>query len=231
MPGSKSLANRALLVAALADGRSELTNLPSAGDTTCMVDALTALGVSVRYQPSSSSASIVGAHGLWRADDVDLDVRDAGTVYRFVTAAACIGHGRYRIDGTPRIRERPIGGLVEALRALGARVDYDDAPGRCPLSIDAAGLDGGTVRLSDPASSQFLSALLMAAPLARRDVFIEVSGALRSRPYVDLTRRVMEAFGVSFVWDDQDRFVVPGNQHYQAAAYAVEPDASGAAYF
>ncbi|MCK6485256.1 MAG: 3-phosphoshikimate 1-carboxyvinyltransferase [Phycisphaerae bacterium] len=243
LPGSKSIAQRALLLAALADGRSTLHNLSDADDARRMIDCLQRLGVAMPPWPGSESTqslpddfapprslTLSGCSGHWRADEADLHAGESGAVARFIAAAACLGTGRYRVDGLPGLRARPMQGLTDALAELGAMIGFDDAPGRLPLTIMAHGLRGGLVVLSAPDSSQFVSALLMVAPFARQDVFIAVEGPLRSRPYVDMTLRLMDSFGVSAVVD-ANRFIVPAAQRYVAQTLTIEPDASAAACF
>jgi len=231
LPGSKSITNRALLIAALADGRSTLEHLPAAGDVRVMRAALERLGITIRHDAPTGPAEIEGCGGHWPVDEAELDARDAGTVARFLTAALCIGTGNYRLDGTPRLRERPIAGLLDALRAAGATVDCLEGEGRFPIEVRAGGLRGGRVEISDPESSQFLSALLMAAPFARQDLFITVGGDLPSRSYVLMTRRVMDHFGAAAIDDGERRFILPAGQRYRGAALTIEPDASSASYF
>jgi 3-phosphoshikimate 1-carboxyvinyltransferase len=259
LPGSKSLTNRALLVAALAGGTSPLEGVLLADDTRLMIEALRALGIGVQELASDPSgrreaAEVVveGRGGYWPNAEADLFCGNAGTAMRFLTAACAIGHGEYRLDGVPRMRARPIGDLVDALRSLGAPIEYEEREGYCPLRVHARGLRGGTVRLESPPSSQFVSALLMAAPYAARDVMIDVAGALPSEPYVGITLRVMEAFGAAVVEErcstaapgcesspavlgcvpgGPRKFIVPARQTYRATRYRIEPDASAAAYF
>lgn len=228
VPGSKSLANRALLIAALADGRSEITNVPDALDVRYMIESLRLLGVPI--QTDGPRARVSGAGGAWRSDDLSLDVGDAGTVLRFLAAAVCVGVGEYRLDGGAQIQNRPIGGLVDALRSLGPRISYEKAAGHCPIHIETSGLRGGHVAFDSPDSSQFVSALLMAAPLARGDIFIEVTAPIHSRPFLDMTIRTMSEFGVQ-VLAEGDRFIVAAPQCYQGSTVAVEPDATSASYF
>ena len=230
-PGSKSLSNRALLAAALARGESRLTGLLLAEDTRLMIDALRSLGIPIHLDEQRAAARVLGRGGYWPNAEADLFCGNAGTVIRFLTAACAVGHGAYRLDGVPRMRQRPIGDLVNALRDLGALIGYEDREGYCPLTVQARGLRGGTARFDRPDSSQFVSALLLAAPAAADDVLIECSGPLPSAPYVAMTLRVMESFGVGVVASADRRFIVPGRQTYSAAEYHVEPDASAATYF
>ncbi|MFQ5430061.1 MAG: 3-phosphoshikimate 1-carboxyvinyltransferase [Phycisphaerae bacterium] len=231
LPGSKSLTNRAVLVAALARGTSQIEQLLLADDTRLMLDAVEALGVRVTLDEQRHHARITGCGGHWPNGEADLFCGNAGTAIRFLTAACCAGRGAYRLDGAPRMRERPIGPLVDALRDLGAAVGYEAAPGYCPITISANGLRGGEVAFHRPPSSQFVSALLMAAPLAMHDVMIDVAGTLPSRPYVAMTLKVMEAFGVQVIEDGFRRFIVPAPQTYSAGRFKVEPDATAASYF
>lgn len=230
-PGSKSLTNRYLACAALADGRSTLHGASLSDDTHAMLAGLTALGVAAEVVAGRPEITITGGRGNLTADDVEIDVGNAGTAMRFLTALACLGFGRRRLDGSPRMRARPIGALVDALTALGAQIGYESTPGCPPLGVLARGLSGGEVVFNTPPSSQFLSALLMVAPYATQDVLMRVEGPLTSRPYVDMTIDVMRAMGVEALANDEGRFIVPAFQRYQAGTYAIEPDASAATYF
>lgn len=231
LPGSKSLTNRALLVAALAGGTTQVRHVLLADDTRIMLRALETLGLDISLDEVACCATVSGCGGHWPVDDVDIHCGNAGTVIRFLTAACCAGFGDYRLDGVPRMRQRPIGDLVSALRELGAQIRYDGDEGYCPLSIRGRGLRGGRVRFHGTPSSQFVSALLMAAPLAAGDVYIDISGELPSEPYVAMTLKVMEAFGVEAVHEKMRKFIVPGRQTYASGRYDVEPDASAASYF
>ncbi|RMF82168.1 MAG: 3-phosphoshikimate 1-carboxyvinyltransferase [Planctomycetota bacterium] len=229
-PGSKSLTNRALVCAALAEGESTLRGASCSDDALLMIDGLRSLGIRIEHR--DGAVRVRGCRGFLPRADVDLDAGNAGTVMRFLTALATLGNGRYRIDGSERMRARPIGDLVHALQSLGAGIGFDQQSGYPPLTMASHGLTGGTVVFERPPSSQFLSALLMVAPYAANDVMIEVRGALPSRPYVDMTLAVMRAFGVeSLAAADAPRFIVPSGQRYCACVYDVEPDASAATYF
>ncbi len=229
-PGSKSLTNRYLACTALADGRSVLRGASVADDAHAMQSGLAALGVRTDVYADRPDIVVHGCNGVLPADEAEIDAGDAGTAMRFLTALACLGMGDHRLDGSPRMRERPIGPLVGALMALGAQIGYEDVPGYPPLTVAARGLTGGEVAFNTPPSSQFLSALLMVAPYAKRDVMIRVDGELPSRPYVDMTMDVMRSLGVELVEKDGRRFIVPAYQRYQAGEYAIEPDASAATY-
>lgn len=230
VPGSKSLTQRMMICAALADGMSTLQGALLADDTRAMADGLRALGVSVRLIEERSEIEIEGCRGHIRADQADLNTGPAGTAMRFLTALACLGHGLRRIDGSQRMRQRPIGALVDALHELGAEIGYEQQPGYPPLTFMAHGLTGGEVVLDSPQSSQFVSAILMAAPYAARDVMIRVDGPLPSRPYVDLTLDAMRSFGVEIL-EANGRFIVPSSQRYVGGSKTIEPDASSATYF
>lgn len=231
LPASKSLANRYLACAALADGTSELTGATLSDDVEAMLGALRQLGIGVVFSDRARRITVTGCAGHLPEEEADLDVGAAGTAMRFLTALVCLGRGRYRLDGSARMRQRPIADEVDALRDLGAQIGYEAVLGCPPLNIQAVGLLGGTVVLRTPPSSQFLSALLMAAPYAQQDVFIEIQGPLVSQPYVALTIDVQRSLGVEIVNDDFQRFIVPAPQRYRAGTFAIEPDASAATYF
>lgn len=231
LPGSKSLTNRALLLSAMANGTSHIHDVLIADDTRFMLDALHALGIEWSLDERKRVVRIAGAGGYWPSGEADLFCGNAGTVMRFLTAACCVGQGDYRLDGIERMRKRPLGELVNALRDLGANIGYEGESGFCPLTIRARGLRGGSVRFDHPPSSQFLSGILMAAPRAAQDVLIEVEGALPSEPFVRMTLGIMDAFGASVVEDRMQKFIVPAGQTYEARPYDIEPDATAASYF
>lgn len=230
-PGSKSITNRVLLLAALAEGRSRIENALFADDSRLMIDALSALGVSVAADEDQRTAWVTGCGGRWPVGDAHLYGGNAGTVVRFLAAALCLGQGEYVLDGSARMRQRPISPLVDALRNLGAQISHGHQDGALPIQIAARGLRGGPVRLDAPESSQFVSALLMPAPLARADVLIDVVGPVVSGPYVRMTQSLMERFGAVVIADGVCKFIVPALQRYDAQEIAVEPDASAATYF
>jgi 3-phosphoshikimate 1-carboxyvinyltransferase len=229
-PGSKSLTNRALIVAALADGKSSLTGVLDSQDTRVMVESLKRLGIHLNHDPSQATISIEGCRGLPPAGKAELFLENSGTSIRFLTALCSLGRGSYRLDGNARMRERPIGELTAALAALGARVRCEFDNGCPPVIVEGSGITGGKVHIGGDTSSQFLSALLMVAPAALGPVTIEVRGALVSEPYATMTRQVCEAFGVSIAASDTGAFQV-NPQRYQARQYNIEPDASAASYF
>jgi 3-phosphoshikimate 1-carboxyvinyltransferase len=229
IPGSKSLTNRALVLGALSDGATVLINALFSDDTVVMVDALRRLGFAVAVDAPTFTMTVEGRGGEVPVHEADLFVGGAGTVMRFLTAMVSLGQGRYRLDGIPRMRERPIGDLVDALARWGASAAAAD--GRPPVTVDAHGLAGGSTSVRGDASSQFLSALLMIAPYARMDCEVEVAGRLVGAPYVEMTIAAMDAFGVVVDRRSPERFHVRAGQRYRAREYGVEPDASSAAYF
>jgi 3-phosphoshikimate 1-carboxyvinyltransferase len=230
VPGSKSITNRALLVAALATGESVLEGALFSDDTRYMAEAWTRLGVGVEADAPANRFIVRGCGGAIPAARAELFVGNAGTAMRFLVAALCLGHGRFHIDGTPRMRQRPIQDQLDALAQLGAQVRCTAAAGCPPVLVDADGLAGGHASLTAAKSSQFLSAVLLVAPYARTAVAVEVAGALVAAPYIDMTIGVMRAFGVAVERDGYRRFVV-APQRYGGRRYAIEPDASSAHYF
>jgi len=227
VPGSKSVTNRALLLAALATGPSVLRGALDADDTRAFAGGLRSLGVSVDAG-DARAWRVAGAGGRLPAREADVFCAEAGTAARFLLAAAAAGDGAYRFDATQQLRRRPMAALLEALRAQGAATDPPGAD-RLPLTLLARGLDGGELRLPGDTSSQFISALLMAAPLGEAPLELVVDG-LVSRPYVDMTLAMMAQFGVETERRGHERFRVPPAA-YAGRDYAVEPDASTASYF
>jgi 3-phosphoshikimate 1-carboxyvinyltransferase len=230
LPGSKSYTNRALLIAALARGRSEITQALSSDDTHYMHRALEVLGVHI-HDADEHTFIVDGVDGRFPASDATLDVGGAGTAARFLTAAVALGHGTFVVDGSDAMRKRPIQPLIDGLRQLGVDIEARDGNGCPPVVVRAAGIPGGRTRVRGDISSQYFSALLMAAPYAAEDVQIEVEGDLVSAPYVTMTLSTMAEFGVDAERDGERWFRVPAGQHYEAHHYSVEPDASAASYF
>ncbi len=231
LPGSKSYTNRALVIAALAQGQTRIEHALDSDDTRYMSKALRSLGIKVDHHPASDAFEVRGEGGRIPASSADLFIGNAGTAARFLTAVVSLGHGEYRIDGVGRMRERPIGPLLAALRQLkveAASEMREDCP---PLTIRSTGLVGGTVEIDGEISSQFVSALMMVAPCTSVGIELVVRGDLVSKPYVDLTASIMAEFGASIENDRYRRIRVPGHQAYTARTYVVEPDASGASYF
>jgi 3-phosphoshikimate 1-carboxyvinyltransferase len=233
VPGSKSITNRALLIAALAGGPSTLTGALFSDDTRYMAGALNQLGITVRGDEQSETFEIDGGGGTFPAESGLLFIGNSGTTARFLTAALTLSHGAYIVDGVPRMRERPIAPLLDALNQLGANVASQDGTGCPPVVVTANGLPGGTCRLAGNQSSQYFSGLLIAAPYAEQGVTIEVDGELVSSPYIEITVDVMESFGVtsSINTDAWRSFRILPGQRYEGRHFVVEPDASNASYF
>lgn len=229
-PGSKSLTNRALIVSALARGTSVLNGVLDSRDTQVMVDSLQKLGIPLEHATATRSIKITGCGSRIPATDAELWLENSGTSIRFLTALCALGQGRYRLDGNPRMRERPIGDLVDSLREFGVQIDCE-FDNRCPpVLMTGHGLPGGTSSVKANVSSQFLSAVLMVAPCALETVQIEIQGELVSEPYVDMTINVMSSFGVTVERPRPGVFQIPP-QTYAATTYEIEPDASAASYF
>ncbi len=228
LPGSKSITNRALLVAALADGPSVLSGVLDAEDTAAMLDCLFRLGV--QLTTSGDTVTVEGCGGRWPATEATLDARQAGTVGRFLPAALALGQGRYRLDGAAQLRERPLGPLVEALRQLGGEVHELGAPGCLPIEVVGHGAAdlGGEVALAADVSSQFVSGLMLAGPLLAGGLRIRLTSDVVSRPYLTMTAAVMAAFGGrATVGADQ---ILVESGRYRGRDYRIEPDASAASY-
>jgi 3-phosphoshikimate 1-carboxyvinyltransferase len=229
-PGSKSITNRALICAALAKGKSTLTGALASEDTEVMIQSLRRLGIQVEIESGGDQLNVQGFGARWPNQKAELFIGNSGTSVRFLTAMLATGKGEYRLDGVPRMRQRPIGDLTEALRALGAEVSSENGDNCPPVIVKARGLSGGTVSVRGDVSSQFLSALLMAAPYAKSSLVIEVEGDLVSRPYVEMTLAVMKSFGVDAAMEGWARISVE-RKDYRPTIYAIEPDASAASYF
>ncbi|MBC7856138.1 MAG: 3-phosphoshikimate 1-carboxyvinyltransferase [Pirellulaceae bacterium] len=230
-PGSKSITNRALVCAALAEGTSNLSGTLNSEDTQVMIDSLQRLGIPVERQDDGSRLIVSGCGGKIPASEAELFVGNSGTTIRFLTAMTTLGHGTYRLDGVPRMRERPIADLLAALNQLGADARSEAGSGSPPVIVRASGLPGGRATIRGDISSQFLSGLLMAAPLAHENVELIVEGELVSQPYVTMTIGVMREFGVHAHYSGLSRFVIAGHQRYRACDLAIEPDASAASYY
>ncbi|MFI6262914.1 3-phosphoshikimate 1-carboxyvinyltransferase [Micromonospora sp. NPDC051006] len=224
-PGSKSITNRALLCASLAPGRSTLTGTLFADDTRAMLDAVTARGAVVVADEASSTVTVTGVDPRTSAGASTVDARRSGTTSRFILPAAALSPHRTVVDGTPQLRARPFGPVIEALRHLGATVEELERPGFLPVAV-AGPIRGGHVQLPGHLSSQFLSGLLMAGPLMRDGLDVELTSPLVSVPYLKMTLAVMAAFGV-----DADGLSVPPGGSYRPTDFAIEPDASAASYF
>lgn len=233
LPGSKSVSNRALLLAALAKGTTRLTNLLDSDDIRHMLKALTKLGVEYQLSEDKTVCTVQGLGRPFAASEAqELFLGNAGTAMRPLAAALCLGQGEFVLTGEPRMKERPIGHLVDALRESGAQIEYLENEQYPPLKITATGLKAGEVNIDGSISSQFLTAFLMAAPLAQGEVTINIVGELVSKPYIDITLHIMKQFGVNVINHDYQRFVVPAGQQYRSPGqFLVEGDASSASYF
>ncbi|MHB1591470.1 MAG: 3-phosphoshikimate 1-carboxyvinyltransferase [Sulfuricella sp.] len=233
LPGSKSISNRTLLLAALAEGVTEVKALLASDDTRHMLAALKQLGVNWAQHGDSRDYRVEGVGGEFPVKRADLFLGNAGTAFRPLTAALALSHGDYKLSGVPRMHERPIGDLVDALRQLGADIAYLGNEGYPPLAIKPAQIKAaGRVSVRGNVSSQFLTALLMAAPLARQDVTIEVVGELISKPYIEITLNLMRRFGVAVERLGWQAFTIRAGQAYRSpGAIHVEGDASSASYF
>ncbi|NCW90255.1 MAG: bifunctional 3-phosphoshikimate 1-carboxyvinyltransferase/cytidylate kinase, partial [Rhodocyclales bacterium] len=238
LPGSKSLSNRILLLAALAEGETEVRDLLKSDDTDRMLEALAQLGVKVTAA-GEGAIKVQGCGGKVPVKEAKLFLGNAGTAFRPLTAALALAGGSYHLSGVPRMHERPIGDLVDALRHLGADITYlgvDGKPndGYPPLQIKPAALDAraATVPVKGNVSSQFLTGLLMALPLLDRTVTVEVVGELISKPYIEITLATMRRFGVEVKRDGWQKFTVQGGSRYKSPGVIyVEGDASSASYF
>lgn len=244
VPGSKSITNRALALAALAEGESRLDNALFSEDSERCTDCLRQLGVPVEADPAAARLVVQGQSGQIPAREAACFVGNSGTTARFLVAAAALGRGVYHFDGVARMRQRPVRPLLEALRALGAAIDApDDA---FPLTVRGRGLRGGEAHIDSSTSSQYLTALLQVGPYAESNVQLGVGGDLVSEPYVNMTLRMMAAFGVSVLVENGPRandsafgpdkllyrkYSIRAGQRYQGRRYVIEPDASNASYF
>ncbi len=232
LPGSKSISNRVLLLAALAKGTTIVRALLDSDDTRVMLDALRALGVGVARMSDSDDYEIAGVGGAFPVKQAELFLGNAGTAFRSLTAACALSGGEYVLKGVARMHERPIGDLVDALRLLGARIDYLGQEGFPPLKIHPAEIAGDITEVRGNVSSQFLTGLLMALPLRQRNTTIEVVGELISKPYIGITLAMLRRFGVDIARDGWQRFGVPAAARYQSPGEIwVEGDASSASYF
>lgn len=229
LPGSKSISNRVLLLAALSDGETRVENLLDSDDTRVMLEALARLGVKI--ERSREAAVVRGAGGVFPVKSAELHLGNAGTALRPLAAVLAVSGGEYRLAGVPRMHERPIRDLVESLRRLGADIAYLGKEGFPPLAIRPRAIRGGAARVRGDVSSQYLSALLLALPLTGAARRIEVEGELISRPYVEITLNLMRRFGVEVAREGWKTFTVPARRYASPGEIRVEGDASSASYF
>ncbi|CND08581.1 3-phosphoshikimate 1-carboxyvinyltransferase [Yersinia pseudotuberculosis] len=232
LPGSKSVSNRALLLAALAEGTTQLNNVLDSDDIRHMLNALQALGVNFRLSADRTCCEVDGLGGKLVAEQpLSLFLGNAGTAMRPLAAVLCLGNSDIVLTGEPRMKERPIGHLVDALRQGGAQIDYLEQENYPPLRL-RGGFRGGELTVDGSVSSQFLTALLMTAPLAEQDTTIRIMGDLVSKPYIDITLHLMKAFGIDVGHENYQIFHIKGSQTYRSpGTYLVEGDASSASYF
>lgn len=228
-PGSKSITNRSFVIAALAQGTSTLTGVLDSDDTKYMRDALKLMGVEIEHDALACKAVVHGCGGFFPTTEAELFLGNSGTSIRFLTAVAIHSNGSFVLDGVERMRQRPIGDLVDALRQWGVKIEYLQNESYPPIRVHGSKY-GGKTSVAGNISSQFLSALLMASA-GQQQTEIEVVGDLVSRPYVDMTAAVMNAFGVTVQTPSEHRFVIPAGQTYRSTNYSIEPDASAASYF
>ena len=233
LPGSKSLSNRALLIAALANGVTKITNLLVSDDINYMLSALKTLGVDYTLSDCGTECTVTGNNGFFTVNDpVELFLGNAGTAMRPLCAALAASEGEFILTGEPRMKERPIGHLVNALNQLNADINYQENQDYPPIKIRGKALSANSVSIDGSISSQFLTSILMIAPLLKTDTTITIEGELVSKPYIDITLDIMGRFGVKVQNNNYRSFTVKGNQHYQALTkYMVEGDASSASYF
>jgi 3-phosphoshikimate 1-carboxyvinyltransferase len=231
VPGSKSYTNRALVLAGLADGRSTLEGALFSDDTRYMAEALRQLGIDVAASEAAARFTVQGCDGSIPASEATVFIGNAGTAARFLPVMMALGHGRYELDGVERMHQRPIHPLIDALRTLGTEVECLGEPGCVPLRVVADGLRGGEVTVPGHLSSQYITGLLLSAPYMQQGLSLRVEGRLVSRPYLEITRQAMGAFGVRVEQPDAASFRVAPGQRYRGRQYQVEPDASGASYF
>jgi len=229
IPGSKSYTHRALIISALADGESILINALQSEDSEYTVRTLRKFGISIFWE--GELLHVLGKGGKFRAGEERIFVGNSGTSMRFLTALSAVRNGRTLLDGSERMRNRPIGDLLDGLRALGVNVCSKEGNGCPPVIVESQGITGGKAKIMGEKSSQFLSALLMVAPYAYRDVHVEVTGELASKPYIDITRHVMSTFGVEVQSEGYHSFFVRAGQRYLPQTFRIEGDASHASYF
>ncbi len=229
LPGSKSYTQRALVIAALAEGKSVLHHALISKDTEYLIKALRLMGAVIEIEPET--LTVEGTAGRIAAPQTDIYLGNNGTAIRLLMGVAALGKGEFRLTGDERLCERPVGSLLDALSSLGVHAASENGRGCPPVVIRTEGLQGGRAVLTDIASSQFVSSLLISCPLAGADSKIDVVGPVPSRPYVDMTVEAMHCFGVDVEEVSPGRFRVRGKQHYQARSYTVEGDVSSASYF
>ena len=229
--GSKSYTNRALVIAALARGESLLTGALFSDDTRFMADALRSMGASVEADEDANTIAVRGVNGHVPAKSARCFVGNAGTAARFLPVVMALGRGVYDLDGVPRMRERPISPLLDALTSLGVRIECLEQAGCLPLRITGGAIRGGHVTIPGHISSQYISGLMMGAPYMPEGLTIDIEGDLVSRPYLEMTAQAMRDFGAQVAREGERRFVMSAQKGYEGRTYRIEPDASAASYF
>ncbi len=229
VPGSKSISNRAILIAALAKGTTVLDGVLDSKDTYYMIETWKKLGIHITR--NQATLTIKGASGNLKECIEPIYVENAGTAARFLTAALNLGQGTYLLTGNKRMQERPILDLIRALSALGCDLDDIDGTGCPPVKIKAGGIEGGKVVIPGDKSSQYISAIMLSAPYASKNTQIQITGHLVSETYVEMTRAVMSHFGVHCDWMGNNTMQIKRNQCYKGRDYSIEGDASSASYF
>ena len=231
LPGSKSLTNRALILAALAEGTTTLTGVLFSRDTRIMLKALGELGLQITVDETAKKVVVVGSGGKWSTHSADFNIGNAGTAARFLTSFLALHPwAKYRLDGDAPMRKRPMKELLDVLRAQGAEIIFGDEPGHFPFRLKTRGLSGGPAQIDSSASSQFVSSLLLASPYGKAPLQLAVEGM---RPaFVKITTEMMAQFGVEVSQDSAGRLIVPTGTGYRSpGVYAIEPDVTAASYF
>ena len=231
VPGSKSITNRAICLAAFAEGRSIIRNISLCNDSLQCVNSIEKLGVHLALNKDKETIEIEGCGGTIIGRNLRINVDSAGTTARFLTAILSTSTGHYFIDASQQMRRRPMKHLLDALRKMGAVFDYTGQEDHFPFYLNAKGLEGGQISVECKASSQFLSALLMCGPFCKNNLEITVSDKLVAKPYIDITMKVMKDFGVEVKNDNYKRYVIKNDKRYRGNEYEVEPDFSSACYF
>lgn len=229
VPGSKSYTQRALIIAALAEGRSTISRVLLSEDTRYLMEALRVLGIEILT--SGNDVVIQGTGGKIRNPGQAIYLGNNGTALRFLTTMVSLGKGEFLLEGSSRLRERPLKPLLDALKTLGVPSHSRDNKGYPPVRIDAQGLRGGSVAFTDVESSQYISSLLIGAPYAAEDIEITLQGSTVSEPYIEMTLHIMERFGAEIERGEKNRFKVKSGRNYAGQEYIVEGDASSASYF
>ena len=230
VPGSKSITNRVVICAALANGTSHITGALDSDDTRIMINGLQKLGFDINVDWKQHVITVCGAGGCIPAAQASIDCQASGTTMRFLTALVGLGHGQYVLDGTTRMRQRPIGDLLDALRTLGIDAEAV-SPGECPpVTVHSSGIKKSETRIQDTTSSQFASGLALVAPCMPDGLLLELTGTLVSTPYLEMTRNIIESFGGTCEARENNLWhILPTG--YAARDFEVEPDASAASYF